>query len=241
MAKGWRVERMDAGRILVVVDDEEDRAVLSAQVDRLGYRLILAERHRAIEESIHAHRPRAVVIGLRSNDVERGLRLGGRVRVTSATPFIFATDRLDVCDRVRAFQVGAEDLVHLPCHDGELHARLEVVLRRHAPRGDVLEFDDLVVDGAAHLVLRNSNPVPVTSIEFSLLRAFMRHRGQVLSKTQLLADVWGYEYYDVNLVEVHVSALRRKLEAFGPRVLHTVRGVGYVLRAHVAAPLAVSA
>jgi two-component system OmpR family response regulator len=83
---------------------------------------------------------------------------------------------------------------------------------------------------AAHLVERNGVFVELTALGFSLLVALGRHRGAVLSKTQLLTIVWGFDHHDVNLVEVHVSALRRKLEVVGPRIVHTVRGVGYVLR-----------
>lgn len=229
------------GRVLLVVDDEADWATLSAQLHRLGHRQAVVGRDRAIEKSIETHRPHVILVGIGPSDMARGLSIGERIRVTSTTPFVFVGDWLSSRDRLRAFQAGAEDVMRLPFQDDEFNARLGVVLRRHASSGAVLEFDDILIDEAAHLVVRNNMPVSVTSIEFSLLRAFMRHRGQVLSKTQLLADVWGYERYDVNVVEVHVSALRRKLEEFGPRVLHTVRGVGYVLRPETAVPLKVSA
>jgi DNA-binding winged helix-turn-helix (wHTH) protein len=87
-----------------------------------------------------------------------------------------------------------------------------------------------VIDEAAHTVERAGTPVELTAIEFALLATFSRHRSQVLSKTQLLTMVWGFDQHKVNLVEVHVSALRRKLESAGPRIIHTVRGAGYALR-----------
>lgn len=95
----------------------------------------------------------------------------------------------------------------------------------------VLQFDDLVLDDAARTVIRRGNPVVLTETEYQLLSVLMMHPGQVLSKPQLLTRVWGFEAYEPNLVEVHMSALRRKLEVFGPRLVHTVRGAGYVLRA----------
>jgi len=94
----------------------------------------------------------------------------------------------------------------------------------------VLELGDLVVDESAHSVVRAGNVVDLTHREFSLLVMLCRHSGMVLSKVQLLANVWGFEHYDLNVVEVHVSALRKKLEEHGPRIIQTVRGVGYVCR-----------
>jgi DNA-binding response OmpR family regulator len=103
----------------------------------------------------------------------------------------------------------------------------------------VLEVDDLVVDELAHTVRCRDAEIELTSLEFSLLTTLLRHQNQVLSKVQLLDEVWGFEHYDVNLVEVHVSALRRKLEAHIPRIIHTVRGAGYVVRAAARRPVLV--
>jgi two-component system OmpR family response regulator len=94
----------------------------------------------------------------------------------------------------------------------------------------VWQVDDLVVDEAARVVTRRAESIELTPTEFELLAVFGRHRGRVLSKVELLSLVWGYDAYDPNLVEVHISALRSKLEARGERLLHTVRGAGYVLR-----------
>lgn len=97
-----------------------------------------------------------------------------------------------------------------------------------------MSFDDVRVDEVGHLVYRGDDELELTVTEFNLLAMFMRNAGRVLSKRQLLAAVWGFDDYDVNLVEVHVSALRRKLEVHGPRIVQTVRGIGYVLRAESA-------
>jgi len=104
------------------------------------------------------------------------------------------------------------------------------VLRRSGRTAQVVEVDDLVVDESAGLAVRAGHALELTATEFRLLTQLARHRGRVLSKVQLLSQVWGYDDYDTNLVEVHVSALRRKLEEHGPRLVHTVRGLGYVLR-----------
>ena len=113
----------------------------------------------------------------------------------------------------------------------ELLARMRAALRRNGREArSVLELGDLVVDESAHSVVRAGRVVDLTHREFSLLVMLCRHSGMVLSKVQLLANVWGFEHYDLNVVEVHVSALRRKLEEHGPRLIQTVRGVGYVFR-----------
>jgi DNA-binding response OmpR family regulator len=112
----------------------------------------------------------------------------------------------------------------------ELVCRVTVLLRRNGHRPATIELGDLVVDEGAHTVERRGHLVELTAIEFALLLAFCRNRGLVLTKSQLLTMVWGFDHYNLNLVEVHVSALRRKLEATGPRIIHTVRGAGYALR-----------
>jgi len=105
------------------------------------------------------------------------------------------------------------------------------VLRRLGRTPSTVQIGDLLVDADSGVVLRGSEPVDLTATELRLLRYLAAQRGRVVGKTQILTAVWGYEDYDPNLVEVHVSALRRKLEENGPRLLHTVRGLGYVLRA----------
>jgi DNA-binding response OmpR family regulator len=214
----------------VLADDDGLRSTLLEQLRAVGHRVEGEGTGAALEVVLASQQPDLVVVALPPADLDRGLALGERLRRTSPTPFLFVGGWLALEDRVRSFEVGAEDVIWLPCPTEELRARIAVVMRRRGQRRDVLEFDDIVVDVAAHSVVRSNNPVRVTSIEFALLATLMRHRGRVLSKTHLLSEVWGYEHYDVNLVEVHVSALRRKLERFGPRVVHTVRGVGYVLR-----------
>jgi DNA-binding response OmpR family regulator len=224
--------------VLVLDGEGSSGDALVDQLRSAGHRVERADGAIRIDAAVAAHRPDLVVVTLPAEDIAGGLATGERIRRTTTTPFVFVGGWLSLEDRVRSFEAGAEDVIWLPCPTEELRARLAVVLRRRDQRPDLLEFDDIVVDVAAHSVLRGRNAVRVTSIEFALLTALMRNRGRVLSKTHLLVEVWGYEHYDVNLVEVHVSALRRKLEAFGPRVVHTVRGVGYVLRPSSSAPAA---
>ena len=129
------------------------------------------------------------------------------------------------------FDVGGDDYVVKPFVMAELLVRMRAVLRRWGRVGrNVLHVGDLIIDTDAHSAVRGGAVVDLTHREFSLLATLAQHPGIVLSKLQLLTQVWGLEDYDLNLVEVHICALRHKLEAHGQRLIHTVRGVGYVLR-----------
>jgi DNA-binding response OmpR family regulator len=146
---------------------------------------------------------------------------------------ILLTARTGVADRVRGLRAGADDYLVKPFALAELIARVEALLRRSGGVGDAVEVADLVVDPDAGRVTRAGREIPVTATELRLLHDLVAHRGRVRSKSQLLGAVWGWEY-DLNVVEVHVSALRRKLGE--PRVIHTVRGQGYVARADATQP-----
>lgn len=135
-------------------------------------------------------------------------------------------------ERLAGFSAGADDYIVKPFSLAELLARVEALLRRSGRlTSAVRQVADVIIDDGARTVVRDGEPMDLTRTEYDLLAVMAKHPGQVLSKVQLLTHVWGFEAYDVNLVEVHVSSLRRKLEAHGPRLIQTVRGVGYVLRA----------
>lgn len=125
---------------------------------------------------------------------------------------------------------GADDYVVKPFILAELVARVNALLRRMGQIPGVLTVGDLAVDPEAVTVRRGEAMITLTATEFKLLWYLAEHHGQVLNKSQILTAVWGFDAYDPNLVEVFISALRRKLEEHGPRLLHTVRGMGYVLR-----------
>jgi DNA-binding response OmpR family regulator len=154
------------------------------------------------------------------------------LRGSSDLPLLFVTAADSVHARLEGFNAGGDDYLVKPFSMAELLARIHALLRRTGRlASDVRQIADLVIDEGARTVMRAGIAVPLTRTEFDLLDALAQRPGQVLSKIQLLTRVWGFEAYGANLVEVHVSALRRKLEAHGPRLLHTVRGTGYVLRA----------
>jgi len=160
-----------------------------------------------------------------------GFDLARSLRARRDLPIVFLTARDGVDDRLRGFEVGADDYLVKPFALEELLARIRAVLRRTGRLSAPLVAGDVLVDEQAGRATRQGLSLELTATELRLLAYLLRNRGLVLSKHQLLTQVWGYEAYDPNLVEVHVSALRRKLEAHGPRIIETVRGLGYRLTA----------
>jgi two-component system, OmpR family, response regulator len=158
-----------------------------------------------------------------------GLELARRLKVRRDVPVVFVTARDAVENRLAGFAQGADDYLVKPFALEELLARVRAVLRRSGRLTAPLEAGDVLVDEQAGLATRSGNELGLTPTELRLLAFLVRHRGLVLSKHQLLTQVWGYDAFDPNVVEVHVSALRRKLERHGPRILETVRGLGYRL------------
>ncbi|HEX4282927.1 MAG TPA: response regulator transcription factor [Solirubrobacteraceae bacterium] len=217
--------RESIGRVVVIEDERSVReAVLAA---------LRAERFTATgyNDIPHSTDVLAVAPDLAILDVllpsGNGFDLARKLRQQRELPIIFLTARDAVADRVAGLELGADDYLVKPFALEELMARVRAVLRRRGAIPQVLEAGQLLVDEEHGFAARAGNHLALTSTELRLLAFLIRHRGQALSKDQLLTQVWGYDAYDHNLVEVHVSALRRKLEASGPRLIHTVRGIGY--------------
>jgi DNA-binding response OmpR family regulator len=153
-----------------------------------------------------------------------------RQQVDCAIVLITSADTVE--DRLRGFTAGADDHLGKPFSLAELLARADALMRRTGRWvQQVYKVGDLLLDDTSRTVLRGDGDMVLTRTEYDLLRVFCRHPGRVLTKRQLLVHVWGPDTVEDNVVEVHLSALRRKLESHGPRLLHTVRGVGFVLRA----------
>lgn len=218
-----------AARVLVVTDDEY---LADGIVHALRDEWVAVERAhtwRSAERMLPRLRSHLVVIDAESEGLDER-PVVDRVRMVTGVPLIVLSSSSRLEDRLAGLRAGADDVIGKPFTLSELACRVEVLLRRNGHRPQTVEVGDLVVDEGAHTVERGERTVELTAIEFGLLAAFCHNRGLVLSKSQLMTMVWGFDHHNLNLVEVHVSALRRKLEAVGPRIIHTVRGVGYVIR-----------
>jgi two-component system OmpR family response regulator len=219
-----------AARVLVIEDAEAIGAAVGSALRDAGYQVQLRPDGRELETDLSRFRPDLVVLDVMLPGRD-GFALLEVVRRASGAGVVMLTARDGVVDRLRGLDRGADDYLVKPFVLAELVARVTAVLRRLGRTPSTVQIGDLVVDADSGVVLRGTEPVELTATELRLLRYLAAQRGRVVGKTQILTAVWGYEDYDPNLVEVHVSALRRKLEENGPRLLHTVRGLGYVLRA----------
>jgi DNA-binding response OmpR family regulator len=214
-------------RVVVVEDEQAVREAVALALEREGL-TVAAFADCEESEAILAAAPDLAVLDIalpRGN----GLGLAKELRARRDLPIVFLTARDGIDDRLAGFAVGADDYLVKPFALEELLARVRAVLRRTGRLGEPLAAGEVLVDEQAGLATRRGHELGLTPTELRLLAFFVRHRGLVLSKHQLLTQVWGYDAYDPNLVEVHVSALRRKLEEQGPRILETVRGLGYRL------------
>jgi two-component system, OmpR family, response regulator MprA len=221
-------------QILVVDDEPAVRDSLDRALRLEGYEVGLAGDGAEALEALADESPDAVVLDLMMPRVD-GLEVCRRMRAAgNRTPVLVLTARDTVSDRVKGLDAGADDYLVKPFALDELLARLRALLRRsgESAPGQMLGFSDLTFDPVAHQVKRGDREIELTRTEFLLLELFLLHPRQVLTRSVIFERVWGYDFGpDSNSLEVYVSYLRRKLEAGGePRLLHTVRGVGYVLR-----------
>jgi two-component system, OmpR family, response regulator MprA len=223
---------MSKPRVLVVEDDTEIADVLRRSLRIEGYDVkVSGDGAEALGEA-SVFEPDAVVLdlglpGMDGVEVSRRLRAGGDVPILMLT----ARDSLD--DRVEGLDSGADDYLVKPFEREELLARLRALLRRRPPRGSAsLVVGDLRLNPDTHEVFRGERRIDMTAREFELLEYLMRNERLVISRERLLDDVWGYApLAETNTVDVFISNVRRKLESGGePRILHTVRGAGYVIR-----------
>ena len=227
-------KRPDA-RLLVVEDEPNILELLAASLRYAGFEVLTAAAGGEAVQAAGRHRPDLIVLDVMlpdkdGFDVVRRLR-GGGTRI----PVVFLTARDAMEDKVRGLTLGGDDYVTKPFSLEEVIARIRAVLRR--TRGDAteptprLKFADLELDEDSHEVWRAGQPIQLSPTEFKLLRYFMGNANRVLSKMQILDHVWDYDFRgDTGIVESYVSVLRRKVDSEGPRLIHTLRGVGYVLR-----------
>lgn len=224
---------MGSARILVVEDEPAIRTSVAAALADDGHAVESLPDGSRLEPALAAFRPAVVVLDWNLPG-RPGLALAGVARASGDIGVIMLTAREEVDDRLRAFRAGVDDYVPKPFAMAELVARVRALLQRLGALPVTVRVGDLVVDEAGgHAQLRDI-PLPLTATEFRLLTYLATNRGRVLTQTQILTQVWGYEDYSDNLVPATLSTLRRKMEAHGPRLVHTVRGIGYVLRAEPA-------
>ena len=221
-------------RILVVDDEPAVRDSLKRALTLEGYEVALAADGREALRALAFSAPDAIVLDVLMPEVD-GLEVCRRLRgAGDHTPTLMLTARDSVGDRVAGLDAGADDYVVKPFALEELLARLRALLRRTALPGEepLLRFADITLDPARHEVKRGDRKVELTKTEFLLLELFLRNPRQVLTRSLIFERVWGYDFGpSSNSLEVYVGYLRRKLEAGGePRLIHTVRGVGYALR-----------
>jgi DNA-binding response OmpR family regulator len=218
-----------AAKVLVVEDAEAIRTAVGIALEQAGCVVRTRTDGAALERDLAEFGPDLVLLDVMLPGRD-GFTLLDVVRRGGEAGIVLLTARDGVDDRLLGLRSGADDYVVKPFVLAELVARVEAVLRRLGRLRTELQIADLVVDVDGRRVTRAGHPVEVTATELDLLVFLAGRQGKVVGKAQLLAAIWGYDDYAANLVEVHVSALRRKLEAHGPRLLHTVRGAGYVLR-----------
>ncbi|WP_405979529.1 response regulator transcription factor [Streptomyces sp. NBC_00158] len=237
----------DPQRILVVDDEPAVREALRRSLAFEGYDVRTAVDGLDALDQAAAYAPDLIVLDIQMPRMD-GLTAARRLRAAgSVTPVLMLTARDTVGDRVTGLDAGADDYLVKPFELDELFARVRALLRRSSyavpaagpePAGEALAFGDLRMDLATREVTRAGRPVELTRTEFTLLEMFLAHPRQVLTREQILKTVWGFDFEpSSNSLDVYVMYLRRKTEAGGePRLVHTVRGVGYVLRSGEGGP-----
>src|SRR5438552_13558114 len=221
-------------RVLVVDDEPAVRRALERALRLDSYDVALAADGEEALDALAKWPADAVILDVLMPRLD-GLEVCRRLRKAGdRTPILMLTARDAIDDRVVGLDVGADDYLVKPFALKELQARLRALLRRagEGSDGEVLRFADVVLDPVAHEVRRGDRRIELTKTEFLLLELFLRHPRQVLTRSQIFEHVWGYDFGPTsNALGVYIGYLRRKTEAGGePRLVHTVRGVGYILR-----------
>jgi two-component system OmpR family response regulator len=221
-------------RVLVVDDEQGIIDLVSMAIRYEGLSVSAADSGRAALASINELRPDLLILDVMMPDLN-GFEIMQRIATDEPRiPVIFLTARQDLDDKRQGFALGADDYLTKPFSVEELMFRVRALLRRtadHTGPTTILQFEDLVLDAERHEATRAGEPLDLTPTEFRLLQYLLLNSERVVSKTQILDRVWESDFErDENVVETFVSTLRRKIETNGPRLIQTVRGVGYRLR-----------
>jgi two-component system response regulator MprA len=219
-------------RVLVVDDDPDLRDGLERALSAAGYATTLASDGSEALARIREWEPDLVVLDILLPGID-GLEVCRRIReVDGRLPVLLLTAKDGASDQIKGLDAGADDYLVKPFSIGVLNARLRALLRRELPVGELLRYADLELEAGSRAARRGLREIHLTATEFQLLLELMRHPEQVLAKERLTQQVWRYDFTgNYNVVEVYIRYLREKLEQDGePRLIHTVRGAGYVLR-----------
>lgn len=220
-----------ATRVLLVDDDQKIVSLLKRGLTYEGFVVYTAPDGESGLAAATAHQPHLVLLDITMPGVD-GFEVCRRLHLLGDSAIIMLTARDDVADKVNALGLGADDYIPKPFSFEELVARMRAVLRRHKRSEEPLTYGDLKLNQATHEVSRGEQQIILTTREYDLLLLLLRHPRQVLTRDQILEQVWGYDAdLETNVLEVHMGHLRQKLEASGgSRVIQTIRGVGYVLK-----------
>ncbi|MEU3206744.1 response regulator transcription factor [Streptomyces cyaneofuscatus] len=229
-----RWQREPEARLLVIEDEPNILELLASSLRFAGFGVTEATGGNEGLRRLDAAPVDLVILDVALPDMD-GFTVLRRIRAAGHTlPVIFLTARDTIADKVGGLALGGDDYITKPFSLEETVERIRAVLRRTAPSGSadtVIRYEDLELDQAAHLVHRSGHRVDLSATEFKLLRYLMLNQEQVLSKGQILETVWNTDFTgDPAIIESYISYLRKKLDAHGPRLIHTVRAVGYVLR-----------
>jgi two-component system response regulator MprA len=221
-----------SARILVIEDDEAILKLIRRSLAYEGYQVVTASDGPSGLTAARDNPPDLVVLDLMLPGLD-GMEVCRRLRSGGPTPIIILTAKDSINDRVMGLDMGADDYMVKPFNLDELLARVRALLRRSQPvHPQVLQFSDLTLDTGTRQATRNNRVISLTAKEYELLELFMRHPRQVLTRDVIFDQVWGYDFGgESNIIEVYIRYLRQKLEIEGEtRLIHTVRGMGYVLR-----------
>jgi len=223
-------------RVLVVDDERSITDLVAMALKYEGFAVQTAATARDARRSVMEFRPELIVLDIGLPDQDGFAFVQKLISDGLKVPVIFLTARDATEDKVHGLTVGGDDYVTKPFSIDELVARIRVVLRRHngtggGDAGARLELSDLELDEETHEVFRAGKPIELTRTEFRLLRYLLINAGRVLTRGQILDHVWSYDFGgDASVLETYISYLRRKVDQVDPPLIHTVRGVGYVLR-----------
>lgn len=218
--------------VLVVDDDPEIVSLLRRGLVFEGYTVETAGDGAEALAKIRDKEPELVILDIMMPGID-GIEVSKRLRQASDVPVLMLTAKNTLADKLAGFGSGADDYLVKPFEFDELLARMRALLKRRQPRGgEILRFSDITLDTATREIKRGDINIDLTAQEFDLLELFLRHPRQVLKRDLIYEKVWGYDFEgESNVIEVYVNYLRSKLEAGGrPRLIHTLRSVGYVLK-----------